>query len=319
MSEYSKPGKVTAIGEILVEMMSRDQGVGFLEPQTIVGPFPSGAPAIFIDQVAKLGQSASIIGAVGDDDFGQVNLRRLTADGVDVSGVAICSDKATGIAFVRYRPDGARDFLFTIADSAASHIPAQDIESRLANTDHLHVVGSSLTMPTVADCVEQAVAIIKAAGGTISFDPNVRPEIMRDPRMKSLLQRLLLQSDLVLPSEGELAHLCEADNDLSAITELLRQGVPEIVLKRGRHGASHHSQNGFRQHTGFQVVEVDPTGAGDTFGATYIACRRLGHTIEQAVAHACAAGAMAVMAHGPMEGSSTLAAIAHFMKTTPVR
>ena len=48
--------KVVTIGEIVVEIMAVETGVGFLEPLTLKGPFPSGAPAIFIDQVAKLGQ-----------------------------------------------------------------------------------------------------------------------------------------------------------------------------------------------------------------------------------------------------------------------
>ena len=44
--------KVVTIGEILVEIMATEPGDGFLAPIPLVGPFPSGAPAIFIDQVA---------------------------------------------------------------------------------------------------------------------------------------------------------------------------------------------------------------------------------------------------------------------------
>jgi len=51
----SSSNQVMAVGEILVEMMSLDKGEGFVEAQTIRGPFPSGAPAIFIDQMARLG------------------------------------------------------------------------------------------------------------------------------------------------------------------------------------------------------------------------------------------------------------------------
>ena len=80
--------KVITIGEILVEIMATEPGDGFLEPIPLVGPFPSGAPAIFIDQVAKLGQPCGIIACVGNDDFGRVNTRRLARDGVDVSAIA---------------------------------------------------------------------------------------------------------------------------------------------------------------------------------------------------------------------------------------
>jgi hypothetical protein len=72
---------ILAIGEILVEIMATDKGNGFLEPVKLVGPFPSGAPAIFVDQAAKFGQPAAIIGCVGNDDFGRVNLDRLRRDG----------------------------------------------------------------------------------------------------------------------------------------------------------------------------------------------------------------------------------------------
>ena len=75
-----------------------------MESITLPGPFPSGAPAIFIDQAAPLGQPAAIIGCAGDDDFGRVNLnRRLRRDGVDVSGVRIDREVVTGSAFVRYQ------------------------------------------------------------------------------------------------------------------------------------------------------------------------------------------------------------------------
>ena len=98
--------KVITIGEILVEIMATEIGDGFLEPIPLVGPFPSGAPAIFIDQVAKLGQPCGMIGCVGEDDFGRVNIERLRRDGVDVSAIAVDPDRPTGSAFVRYRADG---------------------------------------------------------------------------------------------------------------------------------------------------------------------------------------------------------------------
>ena len=110
------------VGEILVEIMATTVGTGFREPQGLVGPFPSGAPAIFIDQAARLGARCAMIGAVGDDDFGRVNLDRLSADGVDVSAIAVHPGVATGSAFVRYRADGSRDFVFNIRHSASGLI-----------------------------------------------------------------------------------------------------------------------------------------------------------------------------------------------------
>ncbi len=77
--------KIVTIGELLVEIMATERGEGFREPLALVGPFPSGAPAIFIDQAARFGQPCGMIGSVGNDDFGRVNLDRLASDGVDIA------------------------------------------------------------------------------------------------------------------------------------------------------------------------------------------------------------------------------------------
>jgi sugar/nucleoside kinase (ribokinase family) len=94
--------------------------------------------------------------------------------------------------------------------------------------------------------------------------------------------------------------------------------VKEIVLKRGKAGASHFDRNGRTDMTGFVVDEIDPTGAGDSFGATYLVARRLGKSIEQSLRYANAAGARTVTVKGPMEGNSSFAELDAFIATTPV-
>lgn len=81
------PRCIVTIGEIVVEIMAETQGIGFLEPMALKGPYPSGAPAIFIDQAAKLGVDCGVISAVGHDDFGTLNVERLKHDGVDISAI----------------------------------------------------------------------------------------------------------------------------------------------------------------------------------------------------------------------------------------
>lgn len=70
-------------GEIMVKMIVPTVGQSFLEPGSLVGPFASGAPAIFLAQAAALGQPCGMISAVGDDDFGTFNIERLRGFGVD--------------------------------------------------------------------------------------------------------------------------------------------------------------------------------------------------------------------------------------------
>lgn len=309
---------ILTIGEILVEIMATEPGVGFRAPLSLIGPYPSGAPAIFIDQVGKLGEACAIVSAVGDDDFGHLNLDRLRADGVDVSAVAILSDAVTGSAFVRYRPDGARDFVFNIRDSACGRIaPTPAARAALARATHLHVMGSALSVRAVADWIGPAMDDVRARGGRVSFDPNVRREMLRDPAVGVALRAVLRRADLFLPSGEELLMFSEAGDESAAIAGLLASGVAEIVLKRGAAGATHFDRNGRTDAPGFVVAEVDPTGAGDCFGATFIVCRRRGMAVADALRWANAAGARTVTRRGPMEGAATWAELESLTSRPP--
>ena len=297
---------ILTIGEILVEIMATEKGDGFLEPISLVGPFPSGAPAIFIDQAAKLGQPAAIIGCVGNDDFGQVNLDRLRRDGVNVEGVRIDPGMATGSAFVRYRLDGSRAFVYNIKHSAAGAISLDAAaKAVLDRSDHLHVMGTALSSPNIVEVVLGAAEAIKARGGTISFDPNLRPEILNLPGLRESCETLFRRCDLFLPSGVELYLFTKAKQEKAAVAEILGRGVRAIVHKRGAEGASFFDSATRLAQPGFEVEEVDPTGAGDCFGATFVSFWLRDMPPAQSLAYAAASGALAVTRRGPMEGASS--------------
>ncbi len=91
----------------------------------------------------------------------------------------------------------------------------------------------------------------------------------------------------------------------------------EIALKRGEQGATWFGADGSRVDcAGFDVTEVDPTGAGDCFGGAFVACRRLGMEPARALDYANAAGARNVTVQGPMEGAGTLAELDAFIAAT---
>jgi len=298
--------KVLTVGEILVEIVATTKGDGFREAQPLVGPFPSGAPAIFIDQIGRLGTPAAIISRVGDDDFGRLNLDRLIADGVDVSGIEVAKGEATGSAFVRYRPDGSRAFVYNIAHSATGKLTlTPDAEALMESCDHMHVMGTALSAPGLSQVAREAVARITARGGTLSFDPNLRPEILDTPGLREALDEVLAQTNLFLPSGEEIYLFTEADDEAAAVKELLDRGVGDIVIKRGDEGASHFNRAGRTDVAPLSTDEVDPTGAGDCFGGAFVSFWLAGATPETALRFANAAGANAVTKVGPMEGAAT--------------
>lgn len=323
-SPRSRPASpsVLVIGEILVEIMADTVGDGFLEPQRFSGPYPSGAPAIFIDQVARHGTRCAIVGAVGEDDFGRLNLDRLRSSGVDVSAVKVVPVLATGSAFVRYRASGERDFVYNIVGSACAAITADAAtEAAIDNATHVHVMGSSLFSPVVTQLTLDAITRVKARGGTVSFDPNSRKEMLAIPGMREALEQVLAATDLFLPSGAELTLLTERTDEAGAIAELLDRGVQAIVVKHGAKGAAYHDRSGTLTVDPIPVTEVDPTGAGDSFCGTFVATWLGGASPEICLRMANASGARAVTIRGPMEGNTPRAELERLVaqSTTPAR
>ena len=308
-------GPTVCVGEILVEIVATTIGDGFRTAQPLTGPYPSGAPAIFIDQCGRIGGAAAMIGAVGRDDFGAVNLDRLKRDGVDVSAVSEDAEFPTGSAFVRYRADGSRDFVYNITTSAAARFGLSDaVRALIDRAGHLHVMGTALSMPAARMVIEHAAPRIKARGGSLSVDPNLRKELARDAETEALFKRLIALSDLLLPSGEELERAAGTPGQDAAIARLFEMGVSEIALKQGAGGATVFTPGAAPvHHPGFRVEERDPTGAGDCFGGAYVACRRLGMPIPEALRYGNAAGARNVTVLGPMEGAGTRAELDAFI------
>lgn len=298
---------IVTIGEILVEMVADQTGQKFNETGLFHGPFPSGAPAIFIDQASKCGSVSKMISTVGDDGFGEININRLKEDGVDTSMIAISNHKSTGVAFVTYRPDGDRDFIFHIADSAAGDISVNKTsENGLADCSYFHIMGSSVYNKEIQNAIKHCFNILPYES-KISFDPNVRKEILDNSEKLIFLQDVLKKSHIVLASLEELRYLM-GDLPLSNILEILfNEYVAEVVvIKSGKKGSTVYTKEKEIDIPAFEVEELDPTGAGDCFAGTFVSLLNQGVTLEEAAIKASAAGALAVTKVGPMEGNTTL-------------
>lgn len=312
---------ICTMGELLVEFLSLNPRQTFTQPGEFAGPYPSGAPAIFAAQVARLSHRAIIFGCVGNDDFGRLNIERLRHEGVITDGIQVMNNAVTGTAFVSYRSPQDRDFVFNIPNSACGLFTAKHIDTALLQQcRHIHIMGSSLFSFRMIDAMRKAISVIKAAGGTVSFDPNIRKEMLNIPEMEQALDYLIEYTDIFLPSESELPffarhkHLSEEQ----IISDLLHSGVKHIAVKRAQRGGSYYQlENGQLQALhlpGYEVKTVDPTGAGDCFGATFVTLFLSGYPVPRALQYANASGALAVMQRGPMEGISSLAEIEHFLR-----
>lgn len=295
---------IITMGEIIVEIMRANVDEPLNEAGTFKGPYPSGAPAIFIDTAARLGHSAKIIGGVGDDDFGKCLLDRLSGDGVDVSDVIKNDRISTGCAFVTYFEDGSRKFIFHIGNTPAVLAPAPAKE-KLEGAKFFHIMGCSM----MADLAfgRRIVDTMKCAnemGAKVSFDPNIRPELLKDPEAMDLVAEVMERTSVYMPGVSELLQFSGKETVEEAVNHYFQNPNLElIVLKDGSRGCHIYNREGKVFSFGvYKAKPVDATGAGDSFDAAFICGLIEGKSIEDATKLATAAATLNIAAFGPMEG-----------------
>lgn len=299
--------KVLVIGEILVEIMADRVDQSFLDAGTWGGPFPSGAPAIFIDQIAKFGVPCAILSGVGEDDFGKLCLDRLAGDGVDVGHVKLVKERATGAAFVRYNGDGSRNFIYHIDNAACGTLTEEDVRALdWEQIGAFHIMGSSIFSREMYR-IHKAVLELLPEDCVVTFDPNVRPEILgRDPQLSDLMQEFFGRSELVFATEEELEFLTDGRSFDEALDLCFSKGVKTVVVKRGARGASLYTADLKLDQGPYPKENIDPTGAGDTFAGAFVAGYLKDWPLEKCLSNANIAGAFAVSERGPMSGTITL-------------
>lgn len=301
--------EIICLGELLVEIMRSEVDIPHGKiGATYRGPFPSGAPAIFIDSAARMAKpfkfSTGYIGVIGDDEFGYCILEKLKKDGVDVSQIRVLGGKTTGIAFNQYNSDGSRKFIF--AAGAAGETSPQDVETEYFDkVKSLHIMGSGLSISENSrEACYKAIKIAKQKNPEVivSFDPNLRPEMLSIEKILTICKPVLKSTKILLPSSEEAEMLAGIKGEKESCQKLLDMGPEIIVLKQGKKGCTIFNQENFDgiEVPGFKVKEVDPTGAGDSFGGAFIVAYLAGWDLKEAARFANAVGALKVEFFGPM-------------------
>ncbi|MHB9033448.1 MAG: sugar kinase [Anaerolineae bacterium] len=297
--------EIISLGNMLVEVMRINLDEPLDQPGSFVGPYPSGDTPIYIDTVARLGgHRAGFIGAVGPDDLGKCLLERFRRDGVDFTRGRILPDYTTGVAFVAYFSDKSRRFVFHSRHAASGQLaPDQVTADYLADCRWLHITGCNLVASDSSRLACMRAMELLPAGAILSFDPNIRPEILSVNEIRDLCAPAIARADIILPSIQEAAMLTGlADDDAGC--RLWADTGKVVVQKRGEQGCRLVLKG--EESTdipGFRVTEVDPTGAGDSFCAGITVARLEGMPWHRAARFANAVGALAVTAKGPMEGA----------------
>ncbi|MFC9331020.1 sugar kinase [Kitasatospora sp. NPDC057015] len=263
----------------------------------------AGAEANVAVGLARLGHAAAWFGRVGDDAFGQVVLRTLRGEGVDVSRAKVDADAPTGL-LVRDCHDSRRiSVAYYRSGSAGSRLSPDDVDAQwLGGAKLLHVTGITPALSSSAlAATEHVLAAARAARVPVSFDPNIRLRLAPPERWRELLLPLARAAELVLTGQDE-AELLSGRRGRAALLWFLEQGAGLVVAKRGVQGAVATDGTQWWETPPWPVTAVDPVGAGDAFDAGFLSHRLRGHSVPDSLALAARVAALVVAAPGDLAG-----------------
>ena len=261
--------------------------------------------------LARLGLKVGWASRLGTDSMGRYLLAAMAGEGIDCSHVVCDGAQKTGFQFKGKVLDGSDPPVeYHRKDSAASHMGVADIdEAWLLSARHLHATGvfaaiSASTLPAARKTMD----LMRAAGRTVSFDPNLRPTLWATPgMMRESINELARRADWVLPGLEEGMFLTGASTPQGVAHFYRERGAKLVVVKLGAQGAWFDSDSAGSGHVaGFAVAEVvDTVGAGDGFAVGVISALLDGLSVPDAVKRGSWIGARAVQVLGDSEGLPT--------------
>ena len=262
--------------------------------------------------LARLGLKVGWASRLGADAMARYLLASMQAEGIDCSKVVCDPTQRTGFLFKGQVTDGSDPPVeYHRKGSAASLMGPADVdEVWLRSARHLHATGVFAAISdTSLQAARKTMEVMRAAGRSISFDPNLRPSLWATPEhMRTSINALAALADWVLPGIEEGRLLTGEQTPEAIATFYRRQGANLVVIKLGAEGAYYDSTEGTGYVAGFPVAKViDTVGAGDGFAAGLVSALLEGKTVPEAVRRGSWIGARAVQVLGDTEGLPTRA------------
>ncbi|MGF6780107.1 sugar kinase [Paraburkholderia sp. GAS334] len=262
--------------------------------------------------LSRLGFKVGWMSRVGDDSFGQYVRDTLAKEGVD--GGCVTTDKRypTGFQLKSKNDDGSDPTVeYFRKGSAASHLSVEDyVPDYVLPARHLHLTGVAPALsPTSCELAFHLAKEMRAAGKTISFDPNLRPTLWPSREaMVASLNALAAHADWVLPGigEGEILTGHTKPEDIAGF--YLDRGARGVIIKLGAKGAYFRTADDAGVIASQPVAKVvDTVGAGDGFAVGVVSALLEGRALPEAVARGNRIGALAIQVIGDSEGLPTRA------------
>lgn len=248
---------------------------------------PGGKGGNVSRAIKRLGAEVSLIGCVGDDEFGRDCVRAVASDGVDVSGIITTSDAPTGFVAIELVEGKHRSLLF--APGANDHLGVSDAQRGLEGLESGDLLIAQAEIPP--ETLAAIVDVVEGRQISLFLDPTPPDRVLRRHlRAAEVITPDLIEAAALVGRTGE-SHLWP----VLAAQELVAIGSRRTVIKLGAEGAIMATPDeGVVAVPTSEVDVVDETGAGDVFLAALAVQRAEGIDWLDAIAFANTASAISV-------------------------
>lgn len=225
---------------------------------------PGGSPMNVAIGLGRLGLSTLLAARVGADARGATITSHVRDSGVALieksSGLA-----ATSTATAHLAKDGSARYEFDLVwDLEPSMIPE-------APYLHVHAGSIACTLEPGASAVREILERSRAAGASISYDPNVRPHIMGSAsEALPKIEAMIGLAHLVKASDEDVAWLYPGVSLEEVAGRWQTLGATLVVITRGAEGARAWWSDAELSLPSHATTVVDTIGAGDTVTAGLI-------------------------------------------------
>jgi len=271
---------IICCGEALIDMV-RAQGPGSGDSFL---PLPGGSPYNTAIAIGRLGVQVKFLGSLSKDFFGEILAKRLRDNHVGDELITRVNLNST-LAFVKLEKGKDPQYIFYTEGSADRSLSTENLPPKLPADTKCILFGSiSMTMEPIASAIEALIlreGTRKSAdqmdgAPIISFDPNVRPFMIKDRTAYiERFEKWVAASTIAKISAEDFAFIYPKLEIGQALQKILAMGPRLAICTQGPKGAMAllRRNDGNVTKVSAPVIDLpllDTIGAGDAFHGAFL-------------------------------------------------
>ena len=261
--------------------------------ETIVGKKfiqnPGGKGDNQVIASARVGGDVTFIGAVGDDNYGELLKKNLEENKVKTH-MKIVPNMSSQIATILIDESGENRIV--IVPGANNFVDKKQIDDNFDIIKECDIILMQLEIPM--ETVEYVVDKFYELNKIIILNPAPGAE---------LSDNIIKKCTYLTPNENEIGLITKMpydtiDNIKSAAKCLFDKGAQNVLVTLGEKGAYLKNKNDDIIIPTLKVKALDTTGAGDCFNGVFAACLAMGKNAIEAIKYANVASSISVTRSG---------------------